>query len=125
MSLKAKAAIDAAFIRLTRATESRHEASVLLHAALDAAIAGEKGHRRMGRSFGGQYAASVQTAARYFVCKWFNTPARVSSARDACSMRGDCLNASALRELCDSEGIAVDMDGISDLDYSRDLVGES
>lgn len=119
-----RATIDAAYLRLERATESSMEATRLLTAATEAAVAGEKAHRRMGATFGGTYTMSVATAARFFVCKWFNAPGKVLNARDACSMRGDCLNASALRELLDSEDIRVDMDGIGELDYSTDIVGE-
>jgi hypothetical protein len=77
----------------------------------------------MGRGFGG-YRASAVTAARYFVCKWFCEPARVTSAREACALRGDCLNASALRELLDSDGHCVAMEGILQLDYVADLVAD-
>ena len=122
---KTKATIDAAITRLSRASESSMDASRLLHAALEAATAGEKAHRRMGREFRGTYAASVQTAARYFVCKWFaDTTTKVTCALDACMLRADCLHATALRELLARDGKSVDMTGIADLDYSRDLGGE-
>jgi hypothetical protein len=123
--MSAKATIDAAYTRLDRATESSSEASRLLLQALDAATEGEKGHRRMGaRWTDGRASYKVQTAARYFVCKWFADPGKVGSALDACRLRDDCLRASALRQLLDSEGKSVDMSGIAELDYSTDLVGE-
>jgi hypothetical protein len=123
---KVRAIIDAAYARLERATESSTEATKLLRAATDAAVAGEKAHRRMGANFGGTYRASVQTAARYFVCKWYaDTSTKVTCALDACMLRADCLNATALREWLVSEGKAVELEGITDLDYSADIVGQS
>lgn len=121
----AKAIIDRAYCELERACDPSSEATKLLRAAYAAAEQGERAHRRMGASFGGSYRASVQTAARYFVCKWFCEPAKVTNAREACAMRADCLNASALRELLDSEGKSVDMTGIPELDYCDDLVGDA
>lgn len=119
-----KAIIDRAYCELERACDPSSEATKLLRAAYHAAWEGEKAHRRMGASFGGSYRASVQTAARYFVCKWFCEPAKVTSARDACAIRADCLNASALRELLDTEGHCVAMEEILSLDYKRDLVAD-
>lgn len=117
-----KATVDRAFAQLDRATESSSEASRLLANAFREAEEGERRHRRMGRGLGGGYRASVATAARYFVCKWFLEPAKVSTARSACSLRLDCLYASAVREWADTEGKTLDLAGIADIDYSRDLV---
>lgn len=119
-----KAIIDLAYSELENACDPSSEATRLLRVAYAAAESGERSHRRMGASFGGSYRASVATAARYFVCKWFCEPARVTNAREACSMRADCLNASALRELLDSEGHCVAMEGILHLDYKDDLVAD-
>jgi hypothetical protein len=118
-----KAIVDRAYCELERACDPSNEATKLLRDAYAAAEQGERSHRRMGRGFGG-YRASVQTAARYFVCKWFCDPAKVTSAREACSLRGDCLNASALRELLDTDGHCVAMEEILSLDYKRDLVAD-
>lgn len=116
-----KETVDRAFAQLDRLTESNHSASLLLANALREAEDGERRHRRMGRGMGG-YRGSVRTAARYFVCKWFLEPAKVSSALSACSLRLDCLYASAVREWADAEGKTVNLAGIADIDYSRDLV---
>lgn len=120
-------AIDVAYVRLERATESSHDATRLLRAAFEAALQGERAHRRMGRGLSAhRYSSTPDMAARYFVCKWFaDTSTKVTCALDACMMRADCLNATALRELLAKDGKAVDMAGITDIDYSRDLVGES
>ena len=111
--------VRASFARLEHASDPSWEASQLLRRAYTAALAGERQHRR---GVGGRYSMSTTTAAKYFVCKWFTEPARVTNAREACSMRGDCLHATALRELLNSENSAPSLPGISNLDYCRDIV---
>lgn len=127
-----KAIIDLAYSELEHACDPSREATKLLRAAYAAAEQGERAHRRFGASFTNgkaSYRASVTTAARYFVCKWFCDPAKVTSAREACAMRADCLHASALRELLDSEGKTLPpalsgMLAIGQLDYKDDLVAD-
>jgi hypothetical protein len=124
--LRTRTTIDVAYARLERATESSTDATRLLRAAFEAALQGEHAHRRMGRHFGAhKYLNTPDTAARYFVCKWFaDTTTKVSCALDACMLRGDCLNATALRELLAKDGKTVELEGIADLNYSTDIVGE-
>lgn len=126
-SLKIRTTIAAAYAALERASDESTEASSLLRRAADAAIEGEKTHRRHGPS--SRYRQSAETAARYFVCKWFLDPGKIKSARDAAAVRLDCLYASALRAvLLDSMGrdfIALQkaLDPVVAVDYCRDIVG--
>lgn len=114
-----KALIEKAFYRIARAAESSTEGDKLLRAAFDAAVSGERQHRK---SMGDKYRLPVETTARYFVVKWFAEPrGSVTCARDATAMRPDCLYAMALRELLDSEGKQIDTCGVAGIDYSADI----
>lgn len=96
--LKVRTTIATAYAALDRACdESGLEAASLLRKAYDAALEGERGHRRMAAGFGNRHKQGTETAARYFVVKWCLDPAKVKSARDAAAVRLDCLYASALR----------------------------
>lgn len=119
-------AIVAAYDRLERASdESGSEAAALVRKAYDAALAGEKGHRRFGPR--ARYRESAETAARYFTVKWFLDPANIKDARSAAAVRLDCLYASALREvLLESEGyltLRAACLPVLDIDYSDDIAG--
>jgi hypothetical protein len=96
----------------------------LLNAAFDAAVEGERRHRKMGRGMRG-YRQSVKTTARYFVVKWFSeAPGKVTNARQACAWRLDCLYATALRECLDAHGITIDLGtDVNGIDYCTDIVG--
>jgi hypothetical protein len=118
-----KRTIEQAFYAIARKAESGIETDKLLRGAYQAALEGERAHRKMGRALGG-YQQSAETAARYFVAKWFAEPSgQVSSARDACAMRLDCLYAMALRECLDSEGKTVDLgEDFAAIDYTAHIV---
>jgi hypothetical protein len=124
---KTRETIARAYAALERASDESSDASSLLRRATDAAIDGEKTHRRHGPS--SRYRESVETAARYFVCKWFLAPGKVKSARDATSMRLDCLYASALHDVLldrmgrDFPALQKALDPAAAVDYCRDIVG--
>lgn len=127
-ALQTRKTIAAAYAALERAAdENGMTACSLLLKATFAAIDGEKGHRRFGpRS---TYRQSVETAARYFVVKWFLDPAKITDARSAAAVRLDCLYASALRaELVERMGMAFielgpKLEPVAAIDYSDDIVG--
>jgi hypothetical protein len=97
-TIKTRATIATAFAALERAAdENGLNANAFFRKAYDAALDGERGHRRMGAGLSRRYQQSAVTAARYFVVKWFLEPAKIASALDAASVRLDCLYASALR----------------------------
>jgi hypothetical protein len=121
-----KRTIDTAFVALQRACESSSEADRLLTRALDAARTGERKHRTMGRGLDG-YSQSIETAARYFVIKWFCEPGDVTDALQATRLREDCLCASALRFLMGSEGPGMRdawlaMQACASIDYTVHIV---
>ena|SRR5690349_14025180 len=127
-----KAAIDAAFRALDRACDAKGgEAQTLICKAYDAALESERRHRRFGAGFGG-YRVSAETAARYFVVKWFVDPGKVSNAREAAALRPDCLYASALRGVLNDGGRGVEtlalvaaLEPAAALDYSTDIARAS
>lgn len=123
---KTRQTIATAYSALERAAdENGIDASGLCRKATDAAIDGEKGHRRGRRGF----RESVETAARYFVVKWFLDPAKITDARSAAAVRLDCLYASALRaELigrmgADFTDLRAKLEPVGAIDYSDDIVG--
>lgn len=118
-----KRTIEQAFYAIARRAESGIESDKLLRGAYQAALDGERAHRKMGRGTGG-YQQSAGTAARYFVAKWFGEPSRqVTSARAACAMRLDCLYAMALRECLAAEGKTVDLgEEFERIDYTAHIV---
>jgi len=117
-----KAIIDSAYTAIARAAESDSEAARLLCQATEAAIEGERRHRRITGA--GMYATSVRTAAHYFVCKWYLDPAPVLSAYDACRLRTDVLYASALRQCLDaidSQRSLFDATQLQSIDYAQHI----
>lgn len=125
---KTRQTIAAAYAALERAAdENGIDACNLFRKATEAATEGEKGHRRHGPS--SRYRESIETAARYFVVKWFLDPAKVKSALDATKVRLDCLYSSALRaELigrmgADFTDLRAKLEPVAALDYCRDIVG--
>ncbi len=124
---KTRETIARAYAQLERASDLDSDASSLLRRATDAAIDGEKKHRRHGPS--SRYRESVETAARYFVVKWFLDPANVKSARDAAAVRLDCLYASALHDLLldrmgrDFPALQKSLDAAAAIDYCSHIVG--
>lgn len=124
---KTRETIARAYAALERASDESIDATSLLRKATDAAVDGEKTHRRHGPS--SRYRESVETAARYFVCKWFLDPAKVKSARDAAAVRLDCLYASALHDVLldhmgrDFPALQKALDAAAEIDYCRDIVG--
>lgn len=124
-----KARIETAYRALARVCESRSEADRLLDRAYRAAQWGERGHRKMGASFGKrQYPQSVNLAAMYFVVKWFREPHDVTDALSAVQLREDCLVASALRVLLAKElpvpelhRLLEALAPVADIDYSDHL----
>lgn len=125
---KTRQTIATAYAALDRACdENGMEACSLIRKATDAALEGEKGHRRGGPP--SRYRESVETAARYFVVKWFLDPAKIASAADAARVRLDCLYASALRaELVGRMGADLTtlwpkLEPVAAIDYSDDIVG--
>lgn len=98
-----RATIQTAFAALERACDEHGgDAPRLLSKAFDAALDGEKRHRRFGAGFGA-YRQSAETAAKWFCVKWFLDPGKVTNALEAASLRLDCLYASALRVVLASE----------------------
>jgi hypothetical protein len=122
---RARDVVTAAYAALERASDETSEASGLLRKAYDAALAGEKAHRRMGAGLGG-HRESADTAARYFVVKWFLDPANITDARSACAVRPDCLFASALRAVLEGHAgfLAVHetCSPVASIDYTKDIV---
>ena len=118
-----KRTIEQAFYAIARKAESGIETDKLLRNAYDAALEGERARRKMGRGLGG-YQQSAETAARYFVAKWFSEQrGKVTNAREACSMRLDCLYAMALRECFDADGKTVDLgEDFASIDYTAHIV---
>ncbi len=123
---KVKQLVNDAFLTLSRGTQSDSEADKLLDRALSSALDSERRHRRMAPS-GSRWLQSAETAARFFVVKWFAEPrGKVKCARDACSLREDCLYAMALAEVVRAEGLKVDSLAVkraAALDYVSDFVG--
>lgn len=123
---KTKALIDAAYHALDRACDETPDAGSLLAKAYNAALDGERRHRRFGAGWG-SYRCSAETAARFFVVKWFVDPGKVTSAREAAALRLDCLYASALREVlavdraADPWGLFARLEPAAALDYSTDI----
>jgi hypothetical protein len=124
---KTREIIARAYAALERASDPDSDASSLLRRATDAATEGEKTHRRHGPS--GRYRESVETAARYFVVKWFLDPHPVKSARDAAALRLDCLYASALHAVLldrmgrDFPALQKSLDAAAAIDYCAHIVG--
>lgn len=124
---KTRETIARAYAALERASDESIDATSLLRKATDAAVDGEKTHRRHGPS--SRYRESVETAARYFVCKWFLDAPKVTSAREAAAMRLDCLYASALHDVLldrmgrDFPALQKALDPAAAVDYCRDIVG--
>lgn len=119
-----RTAIATAYAALERAADEHGiDASRLLSNAFDAALDSERRHRRMGRGFGNRHKQSAETAARYFVIKWFRDPASITNAREATLVRLDCLYASALRiELLERMGktfthLNAKLDSVASVDY--------
>lgn len=99
---EAKQVIDRAYAALERACERSGnvgEAQMLLEKAYVAARDGEKLHRKHAWDKTERPRNSVETAARYFVLRWFYDPVRIGSARAAVMIRADALYGAALREL--------------------------
>lgn len=126
-----RSTIHAAFAALERAAdENGLEACSLFRKAFDAARDGERAHRRMGRGLGG-YRQSADTAARYFVVKWFLDPAKITDARSAAAVRLDCLYASALRaELigrmgADFADLRAKLEPVASIDYTTHIVRDA
>lgn len=129
MSTKTRETIARAYAALERATdENGLEAVGLLRKATDAALDGEKAHRRFGPK--SRYRESVETAARFFVVKWFLDPAKITNAREAAAVRLDCLYASALRaELVERMGmqfvtLGTKLDPVAAIDYADEIAGK-
>lgn len=121
---KTKALIDAAYHALDRACDETPGAGSLLAKAYNAALEGERRHRRFGAGFG-SYRCSAETAARFFVVKWFVDPGKVTNAREAAALRLDCLYASALRLVLTEHGwggvLLAQLEPAAALDYSTDI----
>ena len=123
-----KARIDRAFVELNRVCESRQEAARLLDHAHRAALEGERRHRSLGRGLGpGSYQQSVETAARYWVVRWFWEPTKVTSALEAVQLREDALHAAALAEFLRNERKPMQelyerVKACLAIDYSEDIV---
>ncbi len=126
---KVRDTIATAFAALERASDEGIDAAQMFRKAYDAALTGERQHRRAGSGLGNRYKQSAETAARYFVVKWFVEPAKIASAREAGLVRLDCLYASALRgELNDRMGrelaaLLPKLAPVVAIDYLTDLVG--
>lgn len=121
--------IATAYAALERAAdENGIDACSFFRKATDAATDGEKAHRRPERRQS-RYRESVETAARYFVVKWFLEPAKIGNALDAARVRLDCLYASALRaELigrmgADFTDLRAKLEPVAAIDYVNDIVG--
>lgn len=123
-----KARIDRAFVELNRVCESRQESARLLAHAHRAALEGERRHRSIGRGLDpGPYQQSVETAARYWVLRWFWEPAKVTSALEAVQLREDALHASALAQFLLNERkptpeLFERIKACGEIDYSEDIV---
>lgn len=118
-----KKIIDQAYGKLARLVESRSEADRLLLQALEAARATEKQHRKSpwGTDREG-WKQSVETAARYFVVKWYLDPRKIRDALEATQTRLDCLYASALRLFAEQNGFQkLDFSDVQQLDYTEDI----
>jgi len=96
---RAKAVIDAAFMNLSHAAESRTDPDRYVQRAYRAAYDGEKHARSNAWGQLGLPRSTIVTVARYFVVKWYLDPADVRNAADAVAIREDCLYASAVRVL--------------------------
>lgn len=99
---EAKKVIDQAFHVVQRASHLTTETRDLFERAHSIAIRDETHNRRHAWVKGGRWKNSVETAARYFVVKWFFEPARATNVREAAGLRLDCLYASALRAAVDA-----------------------
>lgn len=89
--------IRSAYFACVSLCDNSRDASQWLQQAFDAALAGEKGHRRVE---GSAYKGSLADAARYFVVKWFlSANAAPASFAEACALREDALRAYGARDL--------------------------
>jgi predicted RNA polymerase sigma factor len=96
---RAKAVIDAAFMNLSHAAESRTDPERYVQKAFEAAFADEKHHREQEWVPTERPRSTLKTVARYFVVKWYLDPAVIRNAAEALALRQDCLYASAVRVL--------------------------
>jgi len=123
------ARISVAYTALARVAEGHTEADRLLQRAYQAALEGERIHRKLGRGLN-RYRLSADMTARYFVIKWFREPGKVKDALDATRLRTDCLYASALRNLLEITDATVLapvwplVAACSDIDYTTHIVSE-
>jgi hypothetical protein len=114
-----KRIVDVAYRRLEAMSHATTETQQLFARAIEAARAGEKHTRAHAWVKTGRYRQSIETAARYFVCKWYVDLARCESARDAAAMRLDCLYATALREALGVQSSLIE--AVNQLDYAYDF----
>jgi len=102
---KTSQAIGRAFMTLERACDPSREASDLLRKAFEAALEGERQHRK-GAPYCVSHEARIssQDAARFFVLKWVceGSPKKVSF-REAAQLRPDAFLGYALRCYLDEE----------------------
>lgn len=119
---EAKKLIDRAFTLLSHAAENHTDPEKFLEKAYATALAREKHHRTHAWVPEGPYRNGVQTAARYFVVRWYFDPAKVGTALEAVSIREDALYASALREaLGDVPALMVLRRDFADIDYVQHI----
>ena len=101
---KTSQAIGRAFITLERACDSSREASGLLWNAFEAALEGERLHRRAAPSRSIRPLISAQDAARFFVIKWVcEGKTEKVTFREAAQLRPDAFLGYALRCFLDEE----------------------
>lgn len=124
---EAKDLIDRAFLIVRRHSNLTTETQSLFEQAHGCAIKAETERRRSVFSRGlGRYRSTVETTARYFVCKWFAYPATVLNVRDAAALRRDCLYASALRLAVNEKKVLTPgevnvLDEVESVDYAEHL----
>ena len=129
---KTRARINNAYFVLERLCHSHGgRALELFNEATRRALEGEKAHRRMGRGLSKGYAQSAETAAHYFVVSKYASATEYyprGSSDDSghalhyASLRRDILCCMGLRELVPMP--VKGFDGLTDLDYSSDIVGD-
>ena len=128
MNQAMKANIRAAYSALIHATSGSLEASRLLTQAFEAAVEGEKRHRRMGAGCS-RYEGTANLAAEYFVVKWFigANPLEEKTAAYWATLRADCFYASALKSALNQAGKVPDLSAyrIEEIDYSEHFVKAS
>lgn len=126
---KVRETIDTAYVELIRACDQSYDAATTLVRAYEAALEGEKRHRK-GRP--GPWAQSCSTAARYFVIKWVidHTPGRKFTAAQLNGYRLDCFYAMAIRDrLHQAKRYPWRLPGkkpwnpIAHIDYQKDILG--